>query len=894
VRWLRFLRRARRVAEAERELASYVELETDDNVARGMTRDEARHAALLKLGNPALLREEIYLMNTIGPIERLSQDLRLALRLLRREPGFAAAAVLSLALGIGANTALFQLLDAVRLRALPVERPHELVELRMPPGTSLSGSFWGRRPTLTRALFDELRQRPRSFAAVLGWSGGSFNTAAGGEVRYVEGLWASGGAFETLGLRPALGRFFGAEEDRPGCAPVAVLSHAYWQREHGGSPAVLGRTLHLDGAPFAVIGVAPEHFFGLDVGRRFDVAIPLCADAFVRPERARRDARGMWWLAAIGRLRPGVSIEQANGELTALSPPIMQATRPPNQTSDDATKYLALGLRAYPAATGVSALRARFGEPLVVLLAIAGLVLAIACANLANLLLARGAARERELAVRLAVGASRGRIVQQLLVESLLLASLGAGLSVAVARGLGSVLVSQLASGPSTFVDLSFTPRVLAFTSGVAVLTCLLFGLAPALRSTALAPAKALKGGGRGATAGPAASGLRRALVVTQVALSLVLLVGALLFTGTLRNLLGIETGLDHHVLVAELSHESLAGEAGRARAARRELLERLQDLPEVASVTQIDYVPLDGSFWNESVSLEGLDPKQGVANFARVGAGYFRTLGIPLVKGRAFDQRDTLESVPVAIVNETFVKKRLAGVDPIGVRIRVAVPPGAPVPVYEVVGVARDTKYQGLKDEFEPLVQVAASQEKEFGRSAMLAFKPRAGLQALTAAVTRRVAEVNPAIRLEYRTIDQAIRDTLVAERLTALLSAAFGILAMLLAAVGLYGVMSYSVARRAGEIGIRVALGASRAGVMRLVLGDAGRLLAAGLALGTALALAAARVASSLLYGLGPGDPLIFAAAIGLLASIGMLASALPALRAARLDPVRVLRED
>jgi predicted permease len=831
------------------------------------------------------------------PLDALWQDVRDAVRLLGRDRSFAVAAVLSLALGIGANTAIFQLLDAVRLRVLPVQRPGELVEVRIPPGTGRTGSFTGRRPMLTYPQFDQLRQHQQVFAGLFAWSGGQMNTAAGGDVRHVSALWASGEMFDVLGVQPVIGRVFTPADDRPGCgSPGAVLNYAYWQREFAGAAAALQQTVRLDGVRFEIIGVTPPEFFGVDVGWRFDVVVPLCADDLLRRGEGRAASRSAWWLSAIARLGPGATADQANAHLATLAPGIMEATVPPDYTGEGATGYKALKLQAYPTPTGVSGLRTSFGQPLAILLVIAGLVLAIACANLANLLLARAATREREIAVRLAVGATRGRIVRQLLVESVLLAVAGALLGIVVARGLSGVLVAQLSDGiRSLFLDLSWDYRVFGFTTAIAAVACLIFGLVPAIRATALAPAESLKTGGRGASRGSVRFGLRRALVVTQVALSLVLLVGAFLFTRTLYNVITIETGIDQDVVVVNLSDRSLA-DRDRGLARRRALVEQLRGMASVSAVAQADLVPLDGNFWNEFVFVEGgAGPAAKVlANFTRVGEGYFTALGIPLVAGRDFDDRDGPQSSPVAIVNETFVRRHLAGRDPMGATFRLEAPPGQPSPLYQVIGVARDTKYGRVKDEFEPLVHLPSSQETQFGGSARFVIKPRATQAALMAETTRRIAGVNPAILIEYRWLTQTIRGSLMAERLMAALSAAFGALAVLLAAVGLYGVMSYTVARRSGEIGIRLAMGAARGAVLRMVLGDAARLVAVGVVIGAVLGFGAARLARGLLFGLQPADPLAFAASIGVLAAIALIASYLPARRASRVDPLKVLRED
>jgi putative ABC transport system permease protein len=895
--WRHILRRAARDDEAAREIASYIAIETDDNIARGMTPQAAHDAAVRKFGSTARVREDIYRMNSLGFLDTVWQDVKYAGRLLKRDKGFATAAILSLALGIGANTAIFQLLDAVRLRTLPVEKPEELVEVRFAVGTRRSGSFTGRRPMMTSAQFETMRAQEGLLDGVFAWSSLQLNTAPGGEGKFVEALWASGDLFSVLRVQPVVGRLLGPEDDRPACGTVAVISHAYWQRAFGGAPSVLGQTVRLEGRQFDIVGVSEASFFGLDVGRRFDVAVPLCADGLLRGGRGgRADSRSQWWLSVIGRLAPGRTSEQVTAQLIARSAAITAATMPEGyHTPEGEKEYLASKLNALPIGTGVSNVRNQFGEPLVVLLAATGLVLLIACANLANLLLARATARSREIAVRLAIGASRARIVHQLFVESVILAAAGALLGVLVARGLTGVLVAQLAGGATSFfIDLSWNFKVLGFTAGVSLLACLLFGLAPALKATSLTPAIALKSGGRGTTEGRERFGLRRVLVVAQVALSLVLLLGALLFTRTLYNLLTIDAGFDQRALFVDLSHKSLlAADSARNESLRRELQESLAAVPGVAGVALADYVPLSGGSWNEYVFVDGATEKT-LANFNRVSSNYFATLGVPLIKGRTFSGSDVLQAPAVAVVNEAFVRKILPGIEPLGHVLWVEPPAGKPIEKIEIVGVARDTKYQDIKEDFAPLVHLAAAQSTEYFDSVSFVVTQQPGIDSVMPALARRVAEINPAINLQMRVIGESVSSGLVRERLMAALSGAFGALAGLLAAIGLYGVMSYTVTRRSNEMGIRLAMGARRSEVLRMVLADASALVAVGLILGAALGLGAASGARSLLFGLEPTDPVTLGAAIAMLATIGLAASYFPALRASRLDPMRVLRDE
>jgi predicted permease len=841
-------------------------------------------------------------MSPGSSFESLRQDFRHAVRLLIREKSFTVAAVLSLMLGIGANTAIFQLLDAIRLRALPVDRPEQLAEVRIGGRASRTGSFNGRYPNLTFAMWERLGEDQQAFDELFAWGSRRFNTSPAGEVHFVEGLFVSGNYFTALHVPPFVGRVFADRDDVRGCGPAgAVISHAYWQREFGADPAVLSRTISLDGFPFPVIGVTPPWFFGMEVGRRYDVAIPLCADDVFSEGTSRRDRRDSWWLTAAGRLENGWTIERATEQLVALSPRLFESTLPPSYGAEDAKHYLAFRLNAFPAAAGVSSLRSSFAEPLAVLLATTALVLLIACANLANLLLARASARGREMAVRLAIGASRIRLVRQLMIESATLAVVGAVFGAVLGSTLSGVLVNVLSEGdPAIFVDLSWNRRLFGFTAGVALIACLLFGVVPAVRATAMAPGAALRSTGRGLTAGRERFGLRRVLVVTQVALSLVLLLGALLFTRTLVNLLTTDPGFDHQsAIVATVSHLSRSGrnasQGPQAQELRRNLRERIARVPDVASVAQADVIPLGGTgFWNESVTVDGVAGERRVSNFNRVSDGFFRTLNIQVVAGRDFDSRDTLQSPAVAIVSQAFLKRFIPDGNPLGRVVRVASAPGAIEPTYEIVGVVGDTLLENLRAEIAPMVYVASTQEQDPGNATSFIVRPRGAAAAAMSGVTGAVTAFGPSVNLEFRVLSAAIRDSLLRERLMATLSTAFGVLAALLAAIGLYGVMSYAVARRANEIGIRLAIGAARGDVLRMVFREAAVLIAAGVAGGSILATLAGSAARTLLFGLRPDDPTTLGMAIAILAAIGLVAGFVPARRASRLDPSTALRDE
>ncbi len=832
-------------------------------------------------------------------LENAWQDFRYGARLLRLNKSFFIVATLSLALGIGANTAIFQLLNAVRLRMLPVPRPQELAELQIAKNEHCcSGNFSDRRPNFTYAQWEQIRSHQQAFSSIFAWGDTRFNLTQGGEVRFAEGLWVSGDFFKTLGVRPLLGRLIAAEDDAPGCgSPSAVISYAFWQREFGGAPDVIGKTVLLDGHRLDIAGVTPANFFGVEVGRNFDVAVPICAEPLIAGEGSHLAKRNHWWLAIIGRLKPGWTVTRAAAQAKAISSQVFESTVPPNYRADGAKYYAAYKLTALPAGSGVSSLRRTYEEPLLLLLGIAGLVLLIACSNLANLMLARSSTREREMAVRLAIGANRGRLIRQLLAESLLLTLIGTAAGAFLAQFLSRYLVSFLTTGDNPlFVELSPDWRVLGFTAAVAILTCILFGLTPALRATRTAPASAMKAAARAVTADRQRFGLGRALVIGQIALSLVLLVGALLFVRSLRNLLTVDAGFrEDGLLIAGIDISRLNFPSPRRAALYRNLLDSLRSTPGVEQAATASIVQVSGDGWNDTIEIIGQrSSKRLIPWFDRVSAGYFRTMGTPLLAGRDFDHRDTTSSPEVAIVNQQFSKKFLGGANPLGKQLRLLAGPGEAQHVYQVVGLVKNSKYQSLRDDFQPLVFLAETQNKESGLGINFIVRSTAPLGSLTSAIKRTMLRENAGISLEFQVFKTQVRDSLTRERLMATLSGFFGILAAVLATVGLYGVISYMVARRRNEIGIRMALGANRNKIMKLVMNEAGLLLIAGLVAGAVLALVMARTASSLLYGLQPTDPVSIAFAIALLACVALAASFLPALRASRVEPMTALREE
>ncbi len=905
--WLRALgRNLFRHRQAERELSaevtSYVELLAAEKVAAGMEPEQARRAALVELGGREQVKEAVRQVRRGAWLEPLGRDVRFSLRGLRKTPGFTLVAVLTLALGIGANSAIFQLLDAVRLRVLPVRAPEELARVRISNATpgARSGSFGGRFSDLTYALWQRIQNEQRAFSGMTAWGYASFDLAPSGESRFSErALWVNGDFFRVLGVRPVLGRLFTAADDQPACgAPGVVISYTFWQSEFGGAPAAVGRKLTLNGRPFEVIGVTPANFHGVELGRSYDLALPLCAGDVLHGERSRLRpgaANWNWWLASLGRLKPGWTLEQANAHLQSISPGIFRETLHGGWSEQTARTYLSFQLAAYPGASGVSRLGEQYSQSLWLLLGIAGLVLLIACANLANLLLARASAREREVAVRLALGASRGRLARQFVVESLLLAGMGGAAALWLSPALGGFIVSLISTDlDSFFVPLAENWRVLGFTAAVATVTCLLFGLAPAWRATRVDPGEVMKGA-RGFTGSVAGLGLRRALVVSQVALSLVLLVGGLLFSRSLFNVLTVDAGFRQDgILEADVDLSRLKRTVQGNREDRRNLLARLRAIPGVQLAATTTHVPTVGN-WGQYFFIIGQgEPQKTYANGSIVSAGYFATLDIPFLAGRDFDEGDALGGQRVAIVSESFARRVLPGASPIGKELRWEADGGALGPPVTIVGLVRDTKYESLRSDFAPLVYFASSQDERMRAFENFLLRSDLPPAALMTAVRQSLAGFHPGLSFHFHHFKEQLRGALMQEKLMAVLSGFFGGLAALLAAIGLYGVMAYAVACRTNEIGIRMALGANAAQVVRMILREAWALVVVGLGIGAVLAVPATRAAGTMLYGLEPHDPATLFAALTVLAAVALAAGYLPAQRAARVDPLVALRHD
>ena len=818
-------------------------------------------------------------------VHMLMQDLRFAWRVAMRSPSFTVTAVLTLALGIGANTAIFQLIEAIGLRPLPVSRPHELVEVRIVGTNQGFGINPGRYTHLTRPMWHELREDKEAFSGTFAWAQTDMYFGERSNLKRLNGLTVSGEFFDVLGVRASRGRVFDARDDRAACpALIAVVSHRFWERDLNGRD-IDGMRLQLDQQTLEVVGVSQPGFVGLAVGDSFDIAVPYC-----QPKELRRE---VFDTSVVGRLRPGWTVDRASAHLGALSAGIMDATTPTGYSTQSTERYKAFTLGAYSVARGVSGLRNEYGTSLRLLLGLTGLVLLIACANLANLMLARASGRRREVAVRVAIGASGARVFRQFLAESALLAALGAVLSVGVAHALSRGLVWALSTefgGPQLILDTNW--RVLAFTAGIAAATCIVFGLVPAMRVSRTNPTDVMRGGGRTMTDGGRLAP-QRIVVVVQVAVSMVLLVAALLFVRSFRNLITFDPGVRLDgvaVLFMGYGDSEPHDDPDRLIQVQRQLVDEIRAMPGVVNAATTSNVPLFGGSWSHGVEIDGA---KFSTKFTWVSPGYFDTMGIRVIEGRGLALQDMRASARVAVVNEAFVR-RLGGGSPLGRRMRTGAEPRYPSTVYEIVGVIPDTQYSDLKTAPPPMVFAPDSQHPSINPWCTVMFHAGIDPAPVVESIKQQFAKTHPRIALGSMIFKNRIRDGMLRERLLAGLAGFFGLLAAVLAMVGLYGMVAYAVAQRRQEIGIRVALGASRMDVVSMMMREASRLVGIGVVVGAGLALLAGPLAATLLFGLAPRDPLTIVSSMLLLCAVAVAASFVPARAAARLDPLQAIREN
>ncbi|HEY4217401.1 MAG TPA: ABC transporter permease [Gemmatimonadaceae bacterium] len=891
--WLRRLRNLagsnRHSADIGRELAFHLSERTDDLIARGMTPEAAAQEARRQFGNYGGQKERTRDAGVLTSLDTFVADLRYAIRALRHSRAFALIAILSLALGIGANTAIFTLIDAVMLRSLPVSHPEELVQVQ----TSDGGS------DVTNPIWEAMRDRQSVFSGVFAYaSNDRFNLTTGGEPRYANGDAVSGDFFRTLGVQPELGRLLSMTDDRSGCEPTAVLSDAFWRSVYGADQNVVGKTISLDSHLVRIVGVSQAGFNGLDVGKSAQVFVPLCADPVLTARADLLTNRSEWFLTMIGRRKDGLSSERVQAGLRLIAPAVFAATVPDGASADRQTTYMAQGFATAPVGTGMSALRQQYSGALLALMGIVALVLLIACANVANLLLARAASRQRELAIRVALGSARGRLIRQLLTESVLISAIGAAIGLLFARWGCRLLVAFLSTADKPiYLDLSVDRRVLGFNIAVAVLTGLGFGLGPALRAARVDPNAALKSNGRGTIHGQRRWTVGKALVVAQIAISLTLVVGAGLLVGTFRRLATVDPGFapDGVMLVrAELPPGSPDGASKLA--AQTDVLRRLRAVPGVTSASLSVLTPLTRAGWNGELDVDGYVPrsrKDAIAFFNETTSGYFQTLGTPLLAGRDFESGDRIGSPKVAIVNVALGLRFFSTPNPVGrvLRVKQGKRTGDPV---TIVGVVKDAKYNSLRAPAPPTVYLATSQDTAVGTSLNAELRVTGGVSSIVPDVKAVLADVSPRVTVTFMPFATQLNDSIKRERLLATLSGFFGALALLLAMLGLYGVMAYNVARRRNEIGIRMALGAAQQRVAGMVLGEVATMLVVGLLLGGALTVGATRLIKAFLFGMGATDPATFGGAIALLAAVGLIAAYLPARRAAGVDPMQALRDE
>lgn len=904
--------------ELDEELRTHVERRAQDLGRLGLTPVDAERRARIEFGGHEKFKEECREALRTRLLETFLADLRFAARTLRNSPGFAAVALLTLALGIGANTAIFTLLDQILLRSLPVKDPRELVLL------DLVGHDYGNSSgdsVLSYPLYRDFEERNEVFSGMFCHRFTSASLSFGGQAEGVRIELVSGTYFPVLGVRPAVGRVLTPDDDRVrNGEPLVVLSHAFWKQRFGEDRGIVGKTLLVNNHNMTVVGVAQPGFDGVEPDRAANLFVPIMMqEAFMgaRTIPLLTDRRTRW-TQAFGRLKPGVTREQAKAALQPLTHALLEreAQEPAFRQASayEREQFLKSWMNVLPGAQGFSYTRNQLSTPLGVLLGTTGLVLLIACANLANLLLSRAAGRQKEIAVRLAIGASRGRILQQLLVESLVLSTLGGLAGLALAFWADQALVAVYLGTDTSGLNISAAPDmgVLLFTLGITLLTGMAFGLAPALESTKLDLNSTLKDAA-GSVVRAGRNGLRHSLVIAQVAFSVVLLVGAGLFLRTLENLRGVSPGFPAERLIGFELNPWLSGyTVEQSKNFYQRLTENLRSIPGVQSVGLAAVRIMDGSSWDSGLTVEGYSPSRPDAHpqayMNKISPDYFATLGVSFVAGRDFTPQDGIplkpspgqdeeEAATAVIINETFARRYFAGRNPLGLHLGFGIDPGTKTNM-EIIGVVKDTKYTGLRDDIPEQAFLPYLAAGSTGQSRMTVYLRTSTDPAPIMRAARETVRQSDA-RLPItamRTMKEQISDSLSTERMVASLSLVFGGLAALLATIGLYGVMAYAVARRTREIGIRMALGAPRRSVLGMVMRQVSLLVATGLAAGIPAAFALARLGghwiSGMLYGVPASDPVNLALAGGLMLGVALLAGYLPARRASRVDPMVALR--
>jgi predicted permease len=913
--------------ELDEELGYHVEMKTEENMAKGMTRDQARRAALIDAGGIDQAKEKCRETRGVNWINDLAQDLRFGLRMMRNNPGFTAVAVLTLALGIGANTAIFSVIDAVMLKTLPVRNPQQLALLdwtsHADPDTlvqSLSG-WWTHDGTggmtctsFSYPIYEQIAARNQVFSSLtaVAGNGSELNVSYNGQPGRADGQLVSGTFFSTLGVQPVIGRALGPDDDRAEASPAAVISYGYWQQRFGGDSGIAGRAINVNGLTLTIVGVSAAGFYGIQPGRAVDVWLPLHLQPQVEPRWSPAprvapnnamsipvslfDSHDDWWVLLIGRLKQGTSDAQASADLGVI---LQQAIAGDVTPSTKAESIPHAGLME--GSRGLDYSRRRFSKPLFVLMIVVGLVLLIACINIASLLLVRGTSRQKEIAVRLAVGARRTRLVRQLLTESVLLAGFG-GVAGLVLAFWGTDLLMILIQSGNESLHLNVAPdlRVFGFTAAASALAGVLFGLSPALRATRVELTPSLKESA-GETAAMARGRTRLrlqlsgALVVAQVSLSLVLLVGAGLFVRTLANLEHVDAGFDEQNLLLfgiDPTQDGYKGE--RLTEFYRQLTQRIEALPGVRGVSVSRSTLIGGGGNFQLLRIQGYTPKHGEPSGAAVnwvGPKFLETLGIPLVLGREINEGDTATGPRVAVVNEQFARQFFGGGDPIGRRFT----RGLSKDEIEIVGMTRNSKFFDLRGDAPATLYLPWVQYPDLNGAMHFEVRTAGNPTALVGEVRRVAQDMDGNLALYgVKSQMEQVDQSLFQERLFAQLTSFFGALAAVLASIGLYGLMAFAVSRRTREIGIRMALGASRREIAQMVMRETFALLGVGIAIGIAAALGASRLIASLLYGVAPTDPYTCIAVSFLLAIVALLACYVPARRAMCIDPMSALRHE
>jgi len=881
--WLqRLMHRDRLEDQLDAELRDHFERLVADQRRRGHSEAESRRHARLEFGGLDQVKEACRDERGTRWIEDTIHDVRYGIRGLRRTPGFTCVAVVTLALGIGANLTVFSVLDALLLRPLNVPNASRLVTLSRWIGTTSSGESFS-YPQVTG-----LAERSDLFSSVCGFATDTMFVGSPDDLEPVGTALVSGRYFETLGLTPFAGRLLGPADDQPGAPTVAVLSHRYWMRRFNGDPSVVGRTILLEGQQVPVVGITAPGFIGATIGEPADVTVAVHANAVLRPEDGGDTTMDSRWLRVLAVPVPSLTPEQLQARLDVTWRPVLEATTSPRLSAESRRRLLTMTLNVEPGVNGTSRLRVPFRRPIIVAFALVTLVLLIACVNVANLLLARGATRAREMAMRLALGAGRGRVLRQLLVESALLAVAGTGLGVWIAwfgsDAVAGVMGVRLEVANDTAMALDVAPnwRVFGGTVLVATLTTLVFGLAPAWRASATTPVALANTGRIVESHGRLAS----SLIVAQVSLSLLLVIGAGLFMRSLHNLRALDRGFaPGKVLLAGFNASRAGLSPDQLREFNQSVMRAAEEVPGVGAVSLAAITPLEGGGMSAPMTVNGVSTGLAEIWFNVVAPRYFEIVGTPLITGRDFTDADDAASPAVAMVNETFVRQHLQPGNPLGQRILM---PGAQREM-TIVGVVKDAVYENLRAAPPPTMYASYRQTR--GRPMSLVIDAQAPLNDVAAAVRAAIQPKVPTTPMRIRSFAAQIENSLFQARLMRSLSSIFGALALVLAAIGLYGLMSYTVATRTHEIGVRLALGARPSRVLGMVMSRALRMVAAGIAIGLPVALLSSRLLQGLIFGLAPTDMFTIATSVALLVIVGIAAAALPARRAATLDPVRAV---